>query len=135
MPTMQLVERHRISPKDPRWAAIDNACWLSKNLYNATLYFLRQHFFATGKTLAYAILDKELKQQSDYCALPRKVSQWVLQQVSNDWQNFWSANQEYQKTPSKFTGRPNLPRYKDIEKGRNLLVYTYQAISRLALRK
>jgi hypothetical protein len=27
-------------------------------------------------------LDKLMKRNPDYCALPRKVSQWVLQQVS-----------------------------------------------------
>jgi len=37
--------------------------------------------------------------------------------------------------PEKFTGRPKLPKYKDKEKGRNLLVYTLQAISKTALRK
>ena len=68
---MQKVEQHIISQNDPRWSVIDAACFLSKNLYNATLYELRQHFFATGKSKSYAQLDKEMKQNPDYCALPR----------------------------------------------------------------
>src|SRR5581483_843956 len=35
----------------------------------------------------------------------------------------------YKEDPSKFCGRPRLPKYKDKAKGRNLLVYTTQAIS------
>ena len=37
---MKLVEQHRIDRQNPRFAAIDPACFASKNLYNATLYIL-----------------------------------------------------------------------------------------------
>jgi len=132
---MQKVEQHIISNNDPRWSLIDTACFLSKNLYNATLYELRQHFFATNKSKSYAQLDKEMKQNPDYCALPRKVSQWVLKQVDHDWQAFWAANSVYQENPAAFTGRPKLPKYKQKTEGRNLLTYTVQALSRTQLRE
>jgi len=45
MAGMKLVEQHRIDRQNPRFAAIDPACFASKNLYNATLYILRQAFF------------------------------------------------------------------------------------------
>jgi len=35
---MQLVEQHIITKSHPFWATLDNACFKSKNLYNATLY-------------------------------------------------------------------------------------------------
>lgn len=41
----------------------------------------------------------------------------------------------YKTEPSKFTGRPKLPKYKDKTKGRNLLVYTIQALSSKQLKK
>lgn len=41
---MQLVEKHIIDRYDPRFKAIDEACWLSKNLYNRANYILRQNF-------------------------------------------------------------------------------------------
>jgi putative transposase len=34
---MQLVEQHRIDQHDPRWKAIDQAAFASKNLYNVAL--------------------------------------------------------------------------------------------------
>ncbi|MBV9689183.1 MAG: transposase, partial [Ktedonobacteraceae bacterium] len=36
--------------------------------------------------------------------------------------------------PSKFTGRPGLPKYKHKATGRNLLIYTVQAVSRRGLK-
>jgi putative transposase len=132
---MQQVEQHIIAKSDPRWQVIDAVCFLSKNLYNAALYELQQYFFATDKTRSYNQMDKHLKQNVDYCALPRKVSQWVLRQVDHDWQAFWAANAVYKQTPEKFTGRPQLPRYKHKTDGRNLLTYTRQALSKTKLQQ
>jgi putative transposase len=129
---LQLVEQHRIDRNDPRWANIDAACFLSKNLYNAALYRLRQHFFATGKRLSYSVLAHAMLTDPDYCALPRKVSQWVLRQACGDWTNFWKAHRAYGQHPERFSGRPQLPRYKHRTDGRNLLVYTDQAVRRTA---
>ncbi len=133
MTTMQLVERHIISKNDPRWAVIDHTCWLSKNLYNAANYIVRQEYIFNHHFIPYAQLDKLMKHNPDYCALPRKVSQWVLKQVNQDWQNYFTGRAEYQSNPKKFTGCPRLPTYKDTAKGRNLLVYTDQAVSRKLL--
>ena len=58
---MQLVEQHIIDRHDPRFAAIDPACFASKNLYNATLYILRQAFFAHEHVPNYAQLAHSLK--------------------------------------------------------------------------
>lgn len=130
---MQKVEQHIITKDDPRWQVIDDACFLSKNLYNATLFDLRQHFFKTGTSKSYKQLAHEMKSNPDYCALPRKVSQWVLKQVEHDWQAFWSAHHAYTSSPAKFSGRPKMPDYKDKIKGRNLLTYTNQALSKRQL--
>ncbi|MEL6526391.1 MAG: RNA-guided endonuclease TnpB family protein, partial [Chloroflexota bacterium] len=128
------VEQHIIQKSDPRWSVIDVACFRSKNLFNAVLYRLRQTLFTEHTTLSYAQLAKDMKQNPDYCALPRKVSQWVLKQVTGDWQSFWSARKAYQRHPAKFLGRPKLPNYKDKVGGRNVLTYTIQALSKKALR-
>ncbi|MGK7892819.1 MAG: RNA-guided endonuclease InsQ/TnpB family protein [Xenococcus sp. (in: cyanobacteria)] len=48
---------------------------------------------------------------------------------------FFEANKAYQENPDKFTGRPKLPKYKHKTQGRNLLIYTLQAISKPGLKK
>jgi hypothetical protein len=41
---MQLVEQHVISPRDGRFAVIDQAAFAAKNLYNLANYLVRQAF-------------------------------------------------------------------------------------------
>jgi len=130
---MQLVEQHIIDRHDPRFAVIDPACFASKNLYNAALYTLRQAFFAHEYVPNYAKLAHTLKDTAEFRALPAKVAQWTIRQVCGDWNNFWKAHSAYAKCPAKFTGQPKLPHYKPKADGRNLLVYTRQAISGPAL--
>ncbi len=70
-------------------------------------------------------------QSSDsYKALPAKVSQQVLVLLDKNWTAFFEARAAYEADPSTFTGRPRLPKYKHKTEGRNILVYTIQAISR-----
>ncbi len=63
-----------------------------------------------------------------YKALPAKVSQQILLLLANNWESFKEATAAYAKNPSKFTGRPSLPKYKHKVEGRNILVYTLQAL-------
>jgi putative transposase len=132
---MQLVEKHVIDRRDPQWAAIDSASFLSKNLYNAANYLLRQEYIFNHRYIPYSDLAKLMRTNPDYCALPRKVSQWVLQQVDHDWQSFFAAFAEWQIHPDKFTGRPCLPKYKHKTNGRNLLTYTVQAVGKRAFKQ
>src|SRR5258708_10874449 len=76
-----------------------------------------------------------MKDHEAYQALPAKVAKWVLRVLAKNWRSFFAALSAWQKDPSQFLGRPKLPGYKDKQKGRNLLVYTIQALSIPALRQ
>jgi putative transposase len=132
---MQLVEQHVIDRKDSRFAAIDAAAFASKNLYNAALYVLRQAFIFEGRYLSYNTMDRLMQGHEAYKELPAKVAQQVLQQLDKNWQSFFEARKAYEEDPSKFLGRPKLPKYKHKTEGRNLLIYTDQAVSRKALKR
>ena len=131
---MQLVERHTIKRADPRFTAIDRAAFASKNLYNAANYVVRQSFIHAGVYLNYHEMDRRMQDHEAYRALPAKVAQWVLRLLDKNWQSFFAALATWQEDPSKFLGRPKLPGYKDKQQGRNLLIYTIQALSAPALR-
>lgn len=126
---MQLVEQHVIDRDDPRYAAIDAAAFQSKNLYNAALYEIRQAFIHRGVYLPYEEMDRRMQAHEAYCALPAKVSQQVLKRLHQNWLAFFAALDAYKADPSQFTGRPCLPKYKHKTEGRNLLVYTLQALA------
>ncbi|MEG4576957.1 transposase [Microcoleus sp. N3A4] len=55
--------------------------------------------------------------------------------LDKNWKSFFEAIKAYNIEKTKFTGRPKLPKYKDKVKGRNILVYTIQAISSKQLKK
>jgi putative transposase len=131
---MQLVERHVIRETDPRFALIDAAAFASKNLYNAANYLVRQSYIREGVYLRFAAVYHRIKGHEAYRALPRKVSNDVLRQLDRDWRAFFAARDAWQTAPARFLGRPRLPRYKDKQRGRNLLIYDLQAISQRELR-
>ncbi|HEY7348722.1 MAG TPA: transposase [Ktedonobacterales bacterium] len=130
---MQLVEQHIIDKADKRFAAIDAAAFAAKNLYNAALYEVRQAFIFEGRSLSNKAVYHRMKHTDAYRALPCKVSNDVLRQLDKNWRAFFAALNAWKEDPSRFVGRPKLPRYKDKTKGRFLLTYDIQAISRRAL--
>jgi putative transposase len=132
---MQLVERHIVKKYHPNYSEIDQICFLSKNLYNAANYLIRQALFKTGEIFNYNQVQKLLQSEVDYKQLPAKVSQQVLMVLDKNWKAFREATKAYHKNPSNFLGKPKLPKYKDKEKGRNLVVYTIQALSKVGLVK
>lgn len=132
---MQLVEQHCIRKNDPRYQVIDEAAFASKNLYNAALYEIRQAFIKRGYRIYYPELYHLMESHEAYRALPAKVAQQVLKLLDKNWTGYQEALKSYQKDPSKFQGRPKMPKYKDKQKGRNTLVYTIQAISSKNLKR
>ncbi len=55
--------------------------------------------------------------------------------LHDNWNSYFKAIKDYANNPSKYLGKPKLPKYKDIKNGRNLLIYTIQAISKRELQK
>ncbi len=132
---MKQVERHIIKANNPIWQQIDQLCFLSKNLYNYANYLIRQSFIFEQVYLGYNQIYHLVKDKPDYQALPRKVSQQVLKVLDKNWKSFFEANKAYKENHGLFTGQPKLPKYKHKTKGRNLLIYTIQAISKPWLAK
>src|ERR1700730_17790482 len=96
---------------------------------------MRQAFIHQGIYLSYEEMDKRMQPHEAYKALPAKVSQHVLKQLADAWKAFREAKAAYEEDSSKFTGRPRLPKYKHKTEGRNILIYTLQAISKPGLKR
>lgn len=76
-----------------------------------------------NKYLSFELLDKYIKESEPYRSLPAQASQQILRLLDKNWKSFFKAIKEYKKHPEKFSGRPKLPKYKDKEKGRNILIF------------
>src|SRR4028119_1892926 len=132
---MQLAERHIIKSREYRFPEIDELAFKSQNLYNAANYVIRQSFVYGWSYINYNEMNRLMKSHEAYKALPAKVSQQILMVLDKNWKSFFEAVKAYKADDSKFTGLPKLPKYKDKVKGRNILVYTIQAISSKQLKK
>jgi len=130
---MKLAERHIIKKGHRYWSECDNLAIASKNLYNSANYLIRQSFIYGHGYVNYNKMAFMMKTTEQYKELPAKVSQQVLRGLDKNWISFFEANKEYKENPNKFKGRPKIPNYKDTKKGRNLVVYTKQALSKVSL--
>ncbi len=98
-------------------------------------YIIRQSFIYVHGYLTYNQMDFLMKQTPQYKALPAKVAQQVLRGLEKNCKSFFRDLSEFKENPDKFLGKPKIPGYKETKKGRNLLVYTIQAISKVSLKK
>ena len=130
---MQLVEQHIISKSDPRFQRIDEMAFASKNLWNLANYSVRQSFLFEHIYLNNTAVYHLVKSSDAYQGLPRKVSNQVLIQLDTAWSAFFEAMEAYPEHPERFTGRPQLPKYKHKTSGRNLLVFELGAIGKAHL--
>ena len=129
MSTIQLVEKHDFLKDSAEYKELDRLCFLSKNLYNAGLYAVRQYFFANKKCLSYFQLTNQFaeKNQADFRALPAKVAQHTLSLINQNFKSFFALLK--QKIAGKYSEKIKIPNYLPKQTGRQILHYTNQAIS------
>ncbi len=97
---MQVVEQHCIGKNDPRYEAIDAACFASKNLYNAATYLVRQAFIFEGTYLGYTQVFHLVKHTPQYKALLTGVRS----RASTN--SITSAKQSYSPSSKTHASRP-----------------------------
>lgn len=132
------VETHFIKKSDPFYDWASEEFLLSRNLYNKTLYIYRQAFTGKHENIPdfidiikddrfvgkFDIQKRMVKlNDSDYRAMHKNHSaRQVISQVDTIWKAWFKALNAYKKNPSKFTGRPKMPKYKK-EGVPNILIY------------
>ena len=133
---MKLVEQHIIKSNHKFYNELDNLCFLSKNLYNTALYEIRQHFFNSKENnelksyLNFYDVDRLLKERNDlnYRSLPTQTSQQVLRLVDQNFKSFFNLLK--MKQLKTYSEKIKIPGYLDSEKGRQILIYTSQNLSK-----
>ena len=123
---LTLVEKHQIKYHSKEHKECDKLCFLSKNLYNSTLYAIRQHYFNTKKYLSYPEVNKQFSfdNQPDYRALPAKVSNMTQRLVDQNFKAFFALLKV-----ENLNWRPRMPKYLDKIKWRQVVHYYNQALS------
>lgn len=132
------VETHFIRKSDPFYDWASEEFLKSRNLYNKTLYIYRQAFTGKHENIPEFVdiiknerfvkkfdIQKRMAKlnDSDYRAMHKNHSaNQVIVQVDTIWNSWFKALKSYTKNPSKFTGRPKMPKYKK-EGVPNILIY------------
>lgn len=119
---MDLVEKELIYSEDSRFALLKELSHLSKNLYNASLYDVRQYYFETKKYRTWQsqrpIFTKN--KNPDYYALQSHLAGEVLMQVGRQFLSFFNNKTNIKK---------RIPRYKD-KNGFNIVTFPKITISK-----
>ena len=119
---MNLTEKEIIYSTDERFDLIKELCHLSKNLYNACLYDVRQYYFETKSYRPWK-LQKSIfikNNNPDYYALQSNLAGEVFKQVGEQFISFFN---------NKSNKKKRIPKYKD-KNGYNLVVFPKLAISK-----
>ena len=126
---MKLVRQIIYKRSDPEYNEMDELCFKSKNLYNATLYAVRQSFIKSGEYLNYYRINKIFKEENnvDYRALPAKVSKCTQMFVDFAMKSFFALVKK--KKNGEYDKKVKLPKYLDKTKGRMTVHYEKGALS------
>ena len=124
---ISLTERHIIAETHPFFQECDALCFLSKNLYNATLYTQRQSFFKDDFENYYQVNARFTKEnQVDYRRLPAKVSKQVQMLVDTSFKSFFALVKK--KENGEYDAPVRLPKYLKKD-GRQVINYEKGALS------
>ena len=109
---VQRCEQHNIKLDSEFGKFIDDYCFKSKNLYNYANYIIRQEFINNDKWIKYNELFQLVKDSEPYKDIGSNTGQGTLRILDKNWKSFFVAIKDWSKNPSKYLGRPKLPKYK-----------------------
>ena len=133
-PKMEIVERmkeieqilltqtHIIRKYHRLYKYCDDMCFRSKNLYNRANYLLREEFINNGEIIFSNELNKQMKNEDCFKALPAKTSQQIIILLGKNWKSFFKSVKDWKNNKSKYCGMPKLPKYKS-KNGRNIVLF------------
>jgi len=138
---MRQVERHWIKEGHELYSICDDLTFKAKNLYNASLYQIRQSIFERNKSqeeekpsvLSWFKLVSQFRKekQADLLALPSKVSTNILRTVGSTISSYYQVLKCYHdKSNLSVTSKPKLPRYLHKTEGRYVVEFTNQTFSK-----
>lgn len=126
---IKLVRQIIYKRNNPEYSEMDELCFKSKNLYNATLYAVRQSFIKSNEYLNYNRINKIFTKENnpDYRALPSKVAKHTQMFVDFAMKSFFALVKK--KKDKGYEKKVKLPKYLDKVKGRMTVHYERGALS------
>ena len=131
---MKLTERHIITKSHSNYKECDELCFKSKNIYNLSVYKVREGLMNDDFEPLNKIFDV-MKTEDCYKQLPLKVSRATTMLVQKNFKSFFKARKDFSVNPSKYKSCPKQPGFLHKIDGRFIVSYNYQAISKKVFKK
>jgi len=106
---MKLVQKNHIRVDKKTYQILLTLCRLSKNLYNYTLYIIRQYYYQNGKFLPYEKCYHYIKSNKNFKLLPSQVAQQTAKVVDRTMKSFFRLLSERKR--GNYNRPIHLPRY------------------------
>jgi len=106
---MYLTQKNHIRGDKKIYKILKILTRLSKNLYNFTLYTLRQYYFNNGKYLRYEQAYHLVKHNENYQLLPSQVAQQTMMVVDRNMRSFFHVLNERRK--GNYNRPVSMPKY------------------------
>ena len=129
---MKLVQKHIIKQNNVFYKDLMQMMHLSKNLYNAALYNVRQYYFKVkdDTTVKYKYLNYYANwrlmmstQNPDFKALPNHIASQVVRQVDNNFSSFFALLKK--KNRGMYTLPVQMPQYLKIDGVNQIVIDTW----------
>ena len=121
---MQLSEKHIINVNHSLYKECDNLCFNSKNIYNRSMFLIKQDHVNNNSYDTLNNLYNVMKHEECYKLLPPKVAQQTLRNVSSIWKSYFAL------IKSKKQSHVGEPKFLNKTNGRFVTTFTNQAISK-----
>lgn len=123
------VETHQFNRNHAYYEELDYLCFLSKNIYNATLYEIRQTYFKTKSFPTWIDVCRKFvnTKNGDYYALNTKVSKGTMRMVQAAMNSFFTLLKK--KREGSYTKRVCIPKYLGSKDGRQVVHFEKDALS------
>ena len=127
---MQLTERHMVKRNNPMFKDCEAICFASKNIYNRSLYLIKQDWTNNQSYNVLNNLNEVMKNEDCFKAIPCNVAQQTVRMVQKVYKSYFAlikAKQSGKLTENQIVKEP---KYLNKTKGRFVAQYTTRVISK-----
>lgn len=122
---MILTEQHIIDKNHIDFKRTDELCFLSKNLYNQSLYHINEVYNENKTFIRYNQLEKwskSLEENNNYKLCTAAASQQILMILDKNIKSYLALLKVWKKNKNLLNGLPKFPKFKHKIKGRNIFI-------------
>lgn len=132
---MQLTERHRVKRNNEMFKACDAICFASKNIFNRSLYLIKQDWEQRQSSDVLNNLNEVMKKEECFQAIPCNVAQQTIRMVQKVYKSFFRLIKAKEEGKIPKEQEVNEPSYLNKAKGRYVAQYTPRVISKKHFQK